>query len=119
MSSELIVQIMPAVRIDRQVAGLLVLLSGELEVDTAHDLAERLELVRHHREVAVDLSGLTFMSAYGAATLAVAAAEVRARGGRLLVVNANSIVQRVLGLTHPDLLAPPEVTRAWRRLRAV
>jgi anti-anti-sigma factor len=119
VSSELLVQIVPAVRIDRQVAGLLVLLHGELEITTAGDLAERLEPVRHHREVAVDLTGLTFMSAYGAAVLAVAAAEVHARGGSMLVVNANSIVRRVLGLTHPHLLASPEVTRAWRRLRAV
>jgi anti-sigma B factor antagonist len=101
----------PAVR---SVAGATVVAPhGEIDLETARPLRERLDLLTavDRPDVVVDLSGVSFIDCSGLGVLCRARSRVLERGGRLRLVSACPKFLRILrqvGLTelfevHPGL----------------
>jgi anti-sigma B factor antagonist len=75
---------------------------GELDLSTAPALAARLDAARRHGavpRVVVDLTDLEFCDSTGLRALLGAATEVRAAGGRLVVIPGGGAVLRLLSIT--------------------
>src|SRR5215213_8165935 len=81
-----------------------VALRGELDISTATKLEEDLERIEAGGPplLVIDLSGLDFMDSTGLRLLIGADARARAQGRRLVLVQGNDMVQRVLRLTRLD-----------------
>jgi anti-anti-sigma factor len=84
--------------------GTRVLLAGELDLAAVDLLADWTDLAcqRLLRQVTFDLTGLTFVDAAGARTLAAACACLRAHGGRVTVTGACPQVRHVFGVLGLD-----------------
>lgn len=83
--------------------------SGRLDVEGTDSVADKLaELVKAARKgVVVDLSALKFLASIGIRTLILAAKELKARGGRMvLVVDSDSTVMMSIKATGIDQLMP-------------
>jgi anti-anti-sigma factor len=79
----------------------LLRLTGELDMAAA-DRFERLLTDDQHSEVAtfvIDLRGLTFIDSSGLRALIMADQQVRARGGRFVVVRGPERINEVLEMT--------------------
>src|SRR5512138_1160272 len=84
-----------------------IVISGRLDVDGTNTVASRLvELAQvPNKGVVVDLSSLKFLASIGIRALITCAKEVKARGGRMvLVVNPGSSVTMSLKATGIDKL---------------
>jgi anti-sigma B factor antagonist len=81
-----------------------VILRGELDISTATRLEESLERIEADQPelVVIDLSGLEFMDSTGLRLLISADQRARDAGRRLVLVQGNDMVQRVLRLTRLD-----------------
>jgi anti-sigma B factor antagonist len=79
-------------------------LQGELDISTATRLEEALERVEAGRPalLILDLSALDFMDSTGLRLLIGADTRARDAGRRLVLVQGNEMVQRVLRLTRLD-----------------
>ena len=79
-------------------------LRGELDISTASRLEESLERVEADGPalLVLDLSQLAFMDSTGLRLLIGADMRAREAGRRLVVVQGNDMVQRVLRLTRLD-----------------
>jgi len=79
-------------------------LRGELDIATAGQLRDALRgLIRGGRQgVVLDLGELDFLGAAGLNVLAWAATALSRVGGKIIIVNASSIVRRVLSVTGLD-----------------
>lgn len=92
---------------------LVVTLSGELDASVSDEFGILLQEVagcREAAEIMMDLSGIAFIDAHGAAMIAAAEVEARARGKALRIAGLHAIPARVftvLGLDY--LLARPLV----------
>lgn len=75
--------------------------SGELDLAAAPVLRERLlaAITDGHRDVVLDLSGVTFVDSSGLSVIITAYKRVQAEGGRLRVVGASGLVRSVLDVT--------------------
>ena len=82
-------------------------LSGELDAACAARTRERLDeaLATGAREVELDLAGVTFMDLTTLRVLLQADAQLRARGGRLRLLDPCPIVRRLLAVTATQRLA--------------
>jgi anti-anti-sigma factor len=82
------------------------LVSGELDLDTAPSLEESLvHLQQEGATIIVDLADLRFMSAQGLSIFIAAAKRARSTRGIIVIVNCNGAVRRVFELTSTlDLL---------------
>jgi anti-sigma B factor antagonist len=82
------------------------LVSGELDLDTARYLEESLVHLQQERAtIIVDLADLTFMSAQGLSIFMAAAKRARSTRGVIVILNCNGPVRRVFELTSTlDLL---------------
>ena len=83
--------------------------SGRLDVEGTDSVADKLaELVKAARKgVVVDLSALKFLASIGIRPLILAAKELKARGGRMvLVVDSDSTVMMSIKATGIDQLMP-------------
>jgi anti-sigma B factor antagonist len=69
---------------------------GEIDLDTSVAFAEALAECTAARRVDIDLADVAYMDSAGLRALLIARAEAEQRGGRLRVVNASSIVSRLL-----------------------
>ncbi|WP_222268798.1 STAS domain-containing protein [Modestobacter marinus] len=100
--------------------GGAVLLSGELDRDSAHDLLEALEAlaVTGHRVLSVDAADVTFCDAGGLRALVVASRRLRAGGRDLRVLRASRCVGRLLALAGLDCLTGTEPPAAAINLTA-
>ncbi|MFJ4953808.1 STAS domain-containing protein [Streptomyces sp. NPDC088760] len=99
----------PATAVDVQVRTLapdrrLVTVSGQLDLHTAHGLADALEplLGRNDQAVLVDLSGVTFLDSTGLTCLITAYRTARATGARLALIAPSRPVRTMLQLTGVD-----------------
>jgi anti-anti-sigma factor len=104
-------------RAEQQTAGggVVVTVTGEIDVDTSDILADALARAADVAAVVVaDLTAVTFMDSTGLNTLLGAHRDLAARGGRLALVGAQPAVRRVLELTGVDTVIPlyPSTARA-------
>jgi anti-anti-sigma factor len=85
--------------------GPVVTISGEIDILTVPQLRERLLHVirRHGPQLALDLSGVTFIDCTGINALLSVRRRAGLEGGSLRVLRASPCVRRVIELTH---LAP-------------
>jgi anti-anti-sigma factor len=81
-----------------------VILTGELDISTAQRLEDDLRRVEAERPelVVLDLQQLTFMDSTGLRLLITADIRARQEGRRLVIVQGNEMVQRVMRLTRLD-----------------
>ena len=87
--------------------GVDVVVTGEVDIDTAAQLRTRLlAAVRDHDLVVLDLSGVTFMDSQGLSVLIRAAAAATARGAELRVEKVSDRVLRLLELAGLTALFP-------------
>ncbi|WP_369133677.1 STAS domain-containing protein [Modestobacter sp. I12A-02662] len=92
----------------------VVLLSGELDRDSAHHLLDALEAlaVTGHRELGVDAADVTFCDAGGLRALVVGRRLLQAGGRDLRVLRASRCVGRLLALAGLDCLTGTEAPQA-------
>jgi anti-anti-sigma factor len=76
----------------------LVVLRGDLDMDTVGDLSSKLEEVRG--TIVLDLEGVTFLDSTGLQSLVHARQAARQRGDELILRHPSGAVQRVLDLTN-------------------
>jgi len=93
-----------SVTIEESAGAVQVTLAGEFDISTAPRLEEALRRVEADRPavLAIDLSRLDFMDSTGLRLLIGADSRARAAGRRLVVIQGNEMVQRVLRLTRLD-----------------
>ncbi|MBB5926444.1 STAS domain-containing protein [Streptomyces echinatus] len=82
----------------------LVTVTGQLDLHTAHHLADALQplLDRDPHTVLVDLSGVTFLDSAGLTCLITAYRTARSTGARLALIAPSQPVQKMLQLTGVD-----------------
>ena len=81
-----------------------VALTGELDISTAQRLEDDLRRVESERPelIVLDLQPLTFMDSTGLRLLITADIRARQEARRLVIVQGNEMVQRVMRLTRLD-----------------
>jgi anti-sigma B factor antagonist len=92
------------VTITEHAGAVYVTLTGELDISTAPRLEDDLRRVEADGPalVAIDLSGLDFMDSTGLRLVIAADGRAREAGRRLVLVQGNDMVQRVLRITRLD-----------------
>jgi anti-sigma B factor antagonist len=92
------------VTITEQGDAVRVALSGELDISSAPRLQDDLARVEADgpATIVLDLSGLAFMDSTGLRLLIGADARAREAGRRLVLIQGNEMVQRVLRVTRLD-----------------
>jgi anti-anti-sigma factor len=86
-----------------------IMITGRLDVDGTNSVASQLvELAQGPKKsVVVDLSSLKFLASIGIRALVTSAKEIKARGGKMvLVVNSSSTVMMSIKATGVDQLVP-------------
>ncbi|MDX6376440.1 MAG: anti-sigma factor antagonist [Gaiellaceae bacterium] len=81
-----------------------VVLSGELDISTAQPLEDDLRRIEAEGPelLVLDLQQLTFMDSTGLRLLITADARAREEGRRMVIIQGNEMVQRVMRLTRLD-----------------
>ena len=84
--------------------GVIVALSGELDLATAPKLEDELRHVEARKPelIVLDLQALSFMDSSGLRSVLSADARAREAGRRLVLVRGDERVQRVLKVTRLD-----------------
>ena len=84
--------------------GVLVALSGELDLASAQKLEDELKHVEGAgpEVIVLDLQALSFMDSSGLRALLAADSRARERGGRLVLVRGDERAQRVHKITRLD-----------------
>ena len=92
------------VTIQEQGDAVRVSLSGELDISSAPRLQDDLARVEagEPATIVLDLSGLDFMDSTGLRLLIGADSRARSAGRRLVLIQGNEMVQRVLRVTRLD-----------------
>jgi anti-sigma B factor antagonist len=92
------------VTITEQADTVRVALSGELDISSAPRLQDDLARVEADEPatIVLDLSGLDFMDSTGLRLLIGADSRAREAGRRLILIQGNEMVQRVLRVTRLD-----------------
>ena len=88
------------VTLTEQAEGIVVVVTGEVDIVTAPVLARHLEAAAAAGRpvVVIDLSATTFLDARGVAALVTARHEIVASGGRVAISRPPPLVRRVLEL---------------------
>ena len=92
------------VTIEQRGHGVHVALTGELDISTAQRLEDDLRRVEADRPelIVLDLQQLSFMDSTGLRLLITADMRARQEERRLVIVQGNEMVQRVMRLTRLD-----------------
>jgi anti-anti-sigma factor len=92
------------VTVEQRGHGVHVTLTGELDISTAQRLEDDLRRAEAERPelVVLDLRPLTFMDSTGLRLLITADIRARQEDRRLVIVQGNEMVQRVMRLTRLD-----------------
>lgn len=92
------------VTIEEHAGAVHVRLAGELDISTATRLEDSLQRAEAEGPalLVIDLSGLDFMDSTGLRLLISADGRAREAGRRLVLVQGNEMVRRVLRLTRLD-----------------
>ena len=84
-----------------------VILEGLLDLAGSQEIDLRFSVVAGaNKAVVVDLSAVTFVASIGIRTLLTGAKAVHSRGGKLVLLNPSSAVEKVLRVTGVDTLMP-------------
>ena len=84
-----------------------VILEGLLDIAGSQEIDLRFSVVAGaNKAVVVDLSAVTFVASIGIRTLLTGAQAVHSRGGKLVLLNPSSAVEKVLRVTGVDTLMP-------------
>ena len=84
-----------------------VILEGILDIAGSQEIDLRFSVVAGaNKAVVVDLSAVTFVASIGIRTLLTGAKAVHSRGGKLVLLNPSSAVEKVLKVTGVDTLMP-------------
>ncbi len=84
-----------------------VILEGLLDIAGSQEIDLRFSVVAGaNKAVVVDLSAVTFVASIGIRTLLTGAKAVHSRGGKLVLLNPSSAVEKVLKVTGVDTLMP-------------
>jgi anti-sigma B factor antagonist len=91
-------------KIEQRGDAVHVVMSGELDISTAQRLEEDLKRVEADKPATtvLDLQQLSFMDSTGLRLLIMADSRARAEDRRLVIVQGNEMVQRVMRLTRLD-----------------
>ena len=82
-------------------------LGGPLDVDGALKIdSEFTKIAQQKKNVLVDLSDVTFIASLGIRTLVAGAKATAINGGKLVLLNPRSNVERVLRRSHVDTVMP-------------
>ena len=68
---------------------------GEIDLDTIEQLSDALTSVSASRRVDVDLGDVSYMDSGGLRTMLTAKSDIEQLGGRLRVIDASSVVDRL------------------------
>ncbi len=92
---------MLTISLSQELAGTLLRLAGELDMETAPQMAACVDeqLTRGETRFVVDLRELTFCDSRGIATLLTAARRCQDAGGSIRLTGATGTVARVLTIT--------------------
>jgi anti-anti-sigma factor len=92
------------VTIEQRAGGVHVNLAGELDISTAQRLDDDLRRIEAEQPelIVLDLKRLTFMDSTGLRLVITADIRARQQQRRLVVVQGNEMVQRVMRLTRLD-----------------
>jgi anti-anti-sigma factor len=92
------------VTIEQRAGGVYVTLSGELDISTAQRLEDDLRRVEADGPelIVLDLQRLSFMDSTGLRLLITADMRARQAERRVVIVQGNEMVQRVMRLTRLD-----------------
>jgi anti-sigma B factor antagonist len=94
-----------SITVERNGAAAVVVVSGEIDLETSASLAAALTELGDAADVSIDLSGVAYMDSTGLRTLLSAKDEAARSGGTLRVSAASHIVSRLIEITGvEDLL---------------
>jgi|ERR1043166_743942 anti-anti-sigma factor len=97
-----------------------VTLQGRMDYDGATEVEGRFAaLAGQEKFVLVDLAQVDFLASMGIRTLILAAKQMQAHGGKLILFNPNLLVSKVLKTSGTDLLIPVyfDLHLAYKALR--
>ena len=80
----------------------VVMVSGELDLDTMVELSTALAVENGLATTIIDLRGLTFIDSSGVSGVMAAARRARDTGSRLVCVRGSARIQRIFELTGVD-----------------
>lgn len=85
-------------------SGMVIVLAGEADLTSAEQLEALVagQLAEGTRQVTIDVSGLRFADTASIRTLVLAARTLTERGGRLVLLDPQKAVARVLALLGAD-----------------
>lgn len=92
-----------------------VVLSGSMNVQGALDLEPRFnEIVKTTDKVIVDLKDVSFLTSLGMRILVMSNRSLNAKGGKLVLVNPQALVEKALKTAGVDTIIPiaPDVSAA-------
>jgi anti-sigma B factor antagonist len=97
-----------AIQVYAQDGWQIVLVAGEVDVATAPRLHDRLVALTSegHRQIALDLEGVTMLDWMGLGAILGVLARVRSLGGELALVSPSSTTRELLALTGVDQIIP-------------
>jgi anti-anti-sigma factor len=82
-------------------------LSGRLDIEGALKVdGEFNQLAEEHKNVVVDLSGVTFIASLGIRTLITGAKAAGSSGGKMVLLDPQPNVERVLRTSRVDTVIP-------------
>lgn len=89
--------------------GPVVTISGEIDIQSGPQLRDQLLGIirRHGGQLALDLTGVTFIDCAGISVLLAVHRRAHLEGGQLRVLGASPRVRRVLALTRLDWVLMP------------
>jgi len=82
-------------------------LSGRLDIEGALKVDDEFnQLAEEHKNVVVDLSGVSFIASLGIRTLITGAKAAASHGGKMVLLDPQSNVERVLRTSRVDTVIP-------------
>ncbi len=95
-----------------------VVLSGRMDIDGATAVDLKFSIIAGaKKKVAVDLTDVTFLASLGLRTLMMGAKSIAGKGGKMVLVNPQPNVEKVLQTTGVDTIIP--IVRDIEAARAI
>ena len=84
-----------------------IVLAGRFDIEGAQQIDLRFSgLTANQKAVVVDMAGVNFLASIGIRTLVLAAKAIAQRGGRMVLLNPDENVTKVLQMAGIDTLIP-------------
>jgi anti-anti-sigma factor len=97
-----------AIALEELTGGILkVILEGRLDIEGANAVDLKMNIIAGSRKsVIVDLKNVSFLGSIGLRTLVIPARTITGRGGKMVLLGPNAMVERVLKTSGIDSLIP-------------